>query len=227
VEHRDGLPNDEGEFVTVRSTFLGQEGIDELPSLTEVTDAVSEHQREFVLIPAVDVDRSAAMGLNLVPALFEILRQLYPDSGSSGGADELLDMGIINLGYAIPVLSGEVLKRRWPPQAIECDMAIGQKDQKCATRPKHPIDIREEADGFGKVLEQVACDDEVGGFIADRPKSFRIQIGDDVRHRELSVGAELWKQRGILLGIPPVHVPDLDPIVTQRERGIARSQLEP
>jgi len=84
--------------------------------------------------------------------------------------------------------------------------------------------VDQEPDGFSDVLEDMTADHEVLARVGHCLKSIRVQVSDDVWHREIGT-LQLIEQLSILLGSPTIdHAnPDTRPA---REWHMPRADLD-
>ena len=218
----NGFAKDKPEFDAVRTPFFGQQGVHKFPLHPERLDRIVENLLKLPLVPAMCVNGSLAMRLDMALTLCRIVRQ-SPDRCS--GFDELFNVGIVHLGDTGLVLGDQVGKVRRSTKSVECDMAVRQQNQYNAAPTEHSVHICQKSHRIRQVLQEVASNHKVNTLVAQGLQSLDIEIGNDVRGRERSLFAKLRKEFSIGCRRPPVDVSNSDPRVRQRIGTVTGSQL--
>jgi hypothetical protein len=88
------------------------------------------------------------------------------------------------------------------------------------------VDLVEQPDRLGHVLEDVARDDEVLALVVERFEAVDVEVAHDVGVRELDALAELGEQPAVLVGQQAVDIAHLRPGEVQGERDVCRTELD-
>ena len=133
-------------------------------------------------------------------------------------------MLIIDLCHARLVLGDEMRQGCPVPIAVESAVPVGEQQQDHSAGSQYTMYVGQEPDGFSDVLEDMTADHEVLARIGEWLKPIRVQISDNVGHREIDT-LQLIEELLVFLGTPTIdHTnPDARP---DREWHMTRADLK-
>ncbi len=127
-----------------------------------------------------------------------------------GERQELGDVRVIDHRDARVVLRNEMLEGGRRTVAVERTAPIRQHENHHSVGSQHPLDLVEEADRVGEVLEHVTANDEVLSPVLDHAEPVDVEVGDDVGREERHLGTELRIELVAVFGSPAIDVADLE-----------------
>jgi hypothetical protein len=85
---------------------------------------------------------------------------------------------------------------------------IRQQEKERASRSQNPIDVTQQRDRVGHVLENVAANDKVFTLVGKVIQSIDVEVGDHVRPRKVGISTQLPEEGGVLFRLPSIYVAD-------------------